>query len=110
MSRAGVTGVRVSETIQEIRVQLETIRTASSTSCSDQIKRLEINLQKVQRTKKSTDKVLRYVSRIFLGMPSRQTTELNLQFIVGILLLYLILYSRVVQVSGMEVPNAVFIY
>lgn len=65
VSRASLMGQQFSTTVQEIRSQLDTIKGATS-SCSDQIKLLEVRVQKVQRAKKKSDVVMKYIAR-FVG-------------------------------------------
>eukprot|EP00026_Physarum_polycephalum_P000911 Phypoly_transcript_00912.p1 GENE.Phypoly_transcript_00912~~Phypoly_transcript_00912.p1 ORF type:complete len:687 (+),score=153.17 Phypoly_transcript_00912:96-2063(+) len=78
--RASERGAQFITTVKDIRSQLDKSRTATS-SCSDQIKQLEVHVQKVQRAKKPTDKLLRYL----FWIP------------ISILLLYLVFKSPTVQ-------------
>lgn len=80
MTRANVLGTQFATTVKDVKTQLETIRTAT-VSCSDQIKQLELHVQKVKRAKKPADTVLRYIFLALVGM-----------FNINILLVYCILF------------------
>lgn len=52
-----------------IKTHLDSVRTAAA-SCSEQIKQLDINVQKVQRARHAspTDAFLKLLSQVLLGM------------------------------------------
>lgn len=88
--------------MKEIRTQLDTTRSAT-VACSDQIKQLEVNVQKVKRSKKPTDRITRYLILTLVGMCISQCYHVLIRkanLIIGMGILYLVANYRSCQVLG----------
>lgn len=108
VSRANTLGTQFATTVKEIRTQLDTTRNAT-VACSDQIKQLEVHVQKVQRAKKPTDRVMRYIILALVGMGilylvANYRSCQVLAVITGILMIVRIVKEQHSGVNGTKTP------
>jgi hypothetical protein len=90
-------------TVKEIRAKLDATKQAAG-SCSDQIKQLEVRVQKVQRAKKPADKLLRYLVWLAIGMCTHNRELLFICFSV----LFVFFYLRIIFRINVNVPRRQF--